>query len=643
MCGIAGLLSVDEFNAEHVWRMTRTLQHRGPDAQDIWIDPEGGVGLGHSRLSIIDLSPHGAQPMTSHSGRYVIAYNGEIYNATELRASLDKMGDGVTWRGHSDTEVLLAAIDRWGAEIALTKAEGMFAFALWDRGERSLLLARDRAGEKPLYYGFAGRAFVFGSELKAVRAAPHSDAEIDRAALARFTQLSYVPTPYSIYRNIRKLPAGCFLEVRADDLRERHWPEPRRFFSIESVASAGAKDLFCDEATAADALDAVLRRAVKAQMSSDVPLGGFLSGGVDSSTIVAMMQAQSTRAIQTFTVAFEEAGYDESSAAAGVARHLAVEHRELRVTAADAQAVIPMLPAMYDEPFADVSQIPTYLISSLARRHVTVALSGDGGDELFGGYNRYLWLPTIQRLTSMLPDRARDIAASALRRAPPILLKAMSELKGPVGQLGRRADLLPDLLLATGDPLECYQRAVQAWALPPVRDSAIDNSRLRHEHPLVVGGDFPSDMMLWDYLTYLADDVLTKVDRASMCTSLEVRCPFLDPSVTALAWRLPLSMKIRGSTGKWLLRQVLHRYVPEALVSQPKAGFSVPIGSWIRGPLREWAGDLLSEDRLSRQGFFDSQVICTTWDDHLSGRRDHSKRLWPILMFQAWLEEWGAN
>ncbi|HEY8618264.1 asparagine synthase (glutamine-hydrolyzing) [Phenylobacterium sp.] len=639
MCGIAGLLTLRAIAREDVSRMIHPLEHRGPDGHEIWLDEPAGIGLAHSRLAIIDVSPTGAQPMVSRSGRFVITYNGEIYNSTELRAEVQRTSGEQEWRGHSDTEVLLAAIDQWGAEAALMKAEGMFAFALWDRSSRKLLLARDRSGEKPLYYGFAADAFVFGSELKALRTARGFEADIDYAAATRFLQLSYVPAPYSIYRNARKLTAGSFIEVRAEDIAARRWPEPRPYWDIRRIADAGSAEPIHDEALAIEMLDETLRRAVKSQMSADVPLGAFLSGGIDSSTVVAMMQDQSATPVTTFTVGFGDPGYDESMVADRVARFLGTDHHELHVTPAEAQAVVPLLGRIYDEPFADASQIPTYLIAKLARTRVTVALSGDGGDELFAGYNRHLWLPALLRMTSKLPPVVAEILATGVDMAPAVAIQAAAKMRGPLGQAARRAEALPSILRAQSADA-AYRGAIHNWAVPPLAVELKHSCIELAEPELRPGSDVHSNMMLWDYLTYLPDDVLTKVDRASMRASLEVRCPLLHSEVAALAWRLPLHMKLRGSTGKWLLRQVLYRYVPQTIVNQPKAGFSAPIGSWIRGPLREWAGDLLSESRIRRQGLFDVKAVGAAWREHQLGKRDLSKKLWPVLMFAAWSDEW---
>lgn len=645
MCGIAGFFGHSEGEWETVVsRMGDTLHHRGPNDGGAWIDREAGVALAHRRLSILDLSPAGHQPMLSVSGRYVIAFNGEIYNHLDLREELS----GCTWRGHSDTETLLAAFERWGIEVTLKKSVGMFAIALWDRETRTLTLARDRLGEKPLYYGWQGETFLFGSELKALRAHPACRGEINRDALALFMRHNAVPAPYSIYHGIHKLPPGTWLTVgpgRPGD----HEAQPRAYWSAREAAETGQRSPFAGtETEARAALDTVLRQAVAGQMLADVPLGAFLSGGVDSSTVVALMQAQSARPVRTFTIGFHEAGYNEAEHAHAVAAHLGTEHTELYVTAEQAMAVIPRLPTLYDEPFADSSQIPTFLVSELARRHVAVSLSGDGGDELFGGYNRYFWATNIWRRIGWAPLALRAALAGALTTLPPSawngVFKGLARFLPAGWRYANPGDKLHKLaeILAVRSPEEIYLGLVSHWKRPAdvVRGAREPATVLTDPAQWADVPDFESRMMYLDQMTYLPDDILAKVDRAAMGVSLETRVPLLDHRVVEFAWSLPLSMKIRHGQGKWLLRQVLYQYVPPALIERPKMGFGIPIDVWLRGPLKAWAESLLEETRLRREGFFNPELIRLKWAEHLSGRRNWSYYLWDVLMFQAWSEAW---
>ncbi len=660
MCGITGFLDVrqslnrDEL-AGRIARMADAISHRGPDDSGVWVDAETGVALGHRRLSILDLSPQGHQPMASASGRYVIAFNGEIYNHRALRKELEfppspqpspAREDGVSrWRGHSDTEVMLAAFERWGVEAALARFNGMFAFALWDRRERVLHLARDRFGEKPLYYGWMGDTFLFGSELKALKAQPAWRSEIDRGAVALYMRHNYIPAPYSIYRGIRKLLPAHLLSIPLSN-GKRETPQSRAYWSAKAVAEAGVRHPFAGtEAEAVESLDGLLRDAVALRMEADVPLGAFLSGGVDSSTVVALMQAQSARPVSTFSIGFFEAGYNEAEHAKAVARHLRTEHTELYVTAAEAMAVIPQLPEIYDEPFADSSQIPTFLVSKMTRQHVTVALSGDGGDELFGGYNRYLWGRDIWRKVGWMPKSARVAMARGLTALPPQgwdrIFAAMEPILPPRLRASLPGDKLHKLagILACSSPEEMYRRLVSFWEPKSVVLRASEPPTALTDHGQWADvPDFTQRMMFLDLVSYLPDGILTKVDRASMALSLEARVPLLDYRVVEFAWRLPLAMKIREGQGKWMLRQVLYNYVPKELIERPKMGFGVPIDAWLRGPLREWAENLLHEARLKREGFFESEPIRTKWREHLSGRRNWAYDLWDVLMFQAWHE-----
>jgi asparagine synthase (glutamine-hydrolysing) len=639
MCGIAGILDGRSVDPETVARMTRALAHRGPDHEDVWADRDAGVALGHRRLAIVDLSPAGEQPMYSPAGRYVITANGEIYNHQDLRAELLAAGHNVAWRGHSDIETLLAGFDAWGIKATLERASGMFAFAVWDKQQRALTLARDRLGEKPLYYGRqrAGGPFLFASELKALLQHPEFEPEVDREALSLLVRYLAVPEPLSIYRGIAKLLPGTMLTVRdgAEPVFGRYW-------SGAEVAQAGiANPVALDPKAAADELERILDRAVGRQMMADVPLGAFLSGGVDSSTVVAIMQKLSARPVKTFTVGFHEEAFNEAQHAKAVAEHLGTDHTELYVSPDNLLDVIPRLPAMYDEPFADSSQIPTYLISALARQHVTVALSGDGGDELFGGYERYRLTAAWWHKIARVPMPLRALAARALTAVPaPAWTRLGDVLPGSMRfrRLGEKVhkgasmlcsenpDRLYDFMLALWrDPTAFVIGAPPSTAQPSPVSSDLDG---------MAGVD---RMMAQDMLGYLTNDILVKVDRASMAVSLETRVPLLDPEVVELAWRLPVDFKIRRGVTKWLLRQVLYRHVPRGLIERPKMGFGVPLDAWLRGPLRDWAEALLDERRLREEGFFHPHEIRKAWDEQLRGQLN-SGRLWTILMFQSWIE-----
>jgi asparagine synthase (glutamine-hydrolysing) len=652
VCGISGILAGPIPGtladiAGLAGRMADTLTHRGPDDRGVWADPTLGIALAHRRLSILDLSPAGHQPMASASGRFTVAFNGEVYNHVELRRDLERAGLAPAWRGHSDTEVLLAACDAWGLPATLIRLTGMFAIAMWDRAENSLCLARDRLGEKPLYYGLLGGHLVFASELKALRVLPWGGLEVDRDSLALMLRFGYVPTPHSIYRGIGKLPPGCWLRVPRQALGGPDLPAPQAYWSAREVAERCQVDGFAGDSTeATHELERVLGAAVASQMHADVPLGAFLSGGIDSSVVVALMQARSERPVQTFTIGFHEAGYDEAQSAKAVAAHLGTAHTELYVTPADAMGVIADLPYLYDEPFADSSQIPTFLVARLARSAVTVSLSGDGGDELFGGYNRYSWARHIWRRLGPIPPALRRGVAAALTGVSPAgwnrLFRGFRRLVPPGLRYANPGDKLHKLadILAVGSPEALYLGLVSFWRKPsdlvigarepatPLTDSAQWTRLPELEHR----------MMYLDLVTYLPDDILVKVDRAAMGVSLETRVPLLDHRVVEFAWRLPLSLKIREGQGKWLLRQVLYRYVPPALVDRPKMGFGVPIDHWLRGPLKPWAEALIEPKRLKAEGYFNPGMIRQKWLEHQSGRRNWAYYLWDVLMFQAWLE-----
>ena len=639
MCGITGCLNPQQTQNNidleaTIQAMMDAIQHRGPDDSGAWVNTESGVALGFRRLAILDLSPTGHQPMLSADDRYVIIFNGEIYNFAELRDEL--LARGRRFRGTSDTEIILGAILEWGVEPTLKRLNGMFAFALWDRRERELHLVRDRLGVKPMYYGWAGKTLVFGSELKALRAHPHFNAEIDRDALAMYMRYCYIPAPYSIYKGISKLPPGTYLTIRAGAAGE-----PRAYWSAREAVAQGLACPFegSDEEAIAE-LEARLLKSVRLRMIADVPLGAFLSGGVDSSTIVALMQAQNNQPVQTFTIGFHEEGFNEAEHAKAIAEHLGTDHTELYVTPAEALAVIPRLPALYDEPFADSSQIPTFLVSQLARRKVTVSLSGDGGDELFGGYNRYFWTLRLWNTIGWIPRSVRGLTAESLTRLSPLTWERAMRWTGypnAVDKVNKLADFL-----RTATPATTYLSLVSHWNEPDQIVVAATEPRAGAKDPAnwINSSNLADQMMALDLVTYLPDDILAKVDRASMGVSLEARVPYLDDhEVVEFAWRLPLRMKIRNGQGKWILRRVLDRYVPARLIDRPKMGFGVPIDSWLRGPLRDWAEDLLDAARLRREGFFQEAPIRQKWEEHLSGRRNWQYYLWDILMFQAWQAE----
>ncbi|MCX7155359.1 MAG: asparagine synthase (glutamine-hydrolyzing) [Rhodocyclales bacterium] len=648
MCGFAGYLTSMrlEHPSELLRRMGEAIAHRGPDDSGVWVDEHAGIGLVHRRLSIVDLSPAGHQPMESLSGRYLLVFNGEIYNFREIRQEIEAK-EILPWRGHTDTEVMLAAFETWGIDAALNRFVGMFAFALWDRQDRCLYLCRDRMGEKPLYYGWSGGVFLFGSELKAMRSHPAWRGEVDRRALALLLRYNYVPAPYSIHVGIRKVVPGTLLRLDAEAIRTGIEPAAKTFWSLAKAVERGLATPFAgSDVDVADELDRLLRQAVAGQMVADVPLGAFLSGGVDSSTIVALMQAQSPRPVKTFSIGFHEKGYDEAIFAKRIARYLGTDHTELYVTSAQAQAIIPRLPTMYDEPFSDASQIPTFLVAQLARQRVTVSLSGDAGDELFGGYNRYFLARGVWNALRLLPFPLRRALAAFLTRFSPAAWSNFlarlgpsvpPQLRGGIG--GDKVHKLASVLPAQ-TPSEMYRSFTSHWDAP--EDIVIGGieplTALTGLSPIPGVMTFTEVMMYLDTLSYLPDDILAKVDRASMAVSLESRIPFLDHRVVEFAWRLPLSVKIRHGEGKWILRQVLYKYVPKKLVERPKMGFGVPIDVWLRGPLRDWAEDLLSESRLRQEGYFNPAPIRRKWAEHLSGRRNWQYHLWDVLMFQAWLE-----
>lgn len=634
--------------------MTYAVAHRGPDDAGTWVDLEAGIALGHRRLSIVDLSSSGHQPMHSACRRFVLTFNGEIFNFRELRANLEGAGLVPTggWRGSSDVEVFLQSIASWGLRAALDKSVGMWAFGLWDRRERRLTLVRDRFGEKPLYYGWAGSDFVFGSELKALRCHPGFDNSIDRRAVALFARRTHVPSPLSIYRRTFKLPPGCLLEVKADGAAVPLDVPPdeadfsngirlKRYWSYRDVVRSGLAEPIEDENDALGELEKALSGSIRRQSVADVPVGAFLSGGIDSSTIVSLYQKHSDVPIRTFSMGFEDAVFDEAPHAKAVARYLGTVHEERNVTAAEARDVIPLLPAMYDEPFADSSQIPTHLLSRFAREHVTVALTGDGGDELFGGYNRHVMAPAAWRRIKRVPHAVRGFAAVPLSRIPSRFWdRATSFACGPCPpHFGGKVQKVMAIAGVAASLEDIHRCLVEEWEPGTSPVSGGGGWVIPLDMDVGAGTSDAVRMMYCDAVSYLPDDILCKVDRASMAVGLETRLPFLDQRVAETAARIPLSMKINAGRGKFILRKLLERYLPERIVDRPKAGFAVPVGAWIRGPLLDWAEDLLHPATMRTEGWFDPELVSARWRDHRSGRADWTGALWAVLMFQAWLRQ----
>ena len=649
MCGIFGKFAASSGNISSVKdrleQMSRRVAHRGPDGSGIWVSDDARVGLGHRRLAILDLSEAGRQPMTSASGRYVMIYNGEVYNHRELRDELS----AASWRGTSDSETILAAIDRWGIEKAVERFVGMFAFAIWDTNASELTLVRDRLGIKPLYYGFTSEGLTFSSELRAIAADPAFDATIDRESLARYMRYNCVPAPYTIYSNVRKLLPGTLVSFRCP---KRSAARERTYWSAQSLAHVGQSDPFTGtDAEAIDELDQLMRDSVKARMLSDVPIGAFLSGGIDSSAVTAIMQAQSATSIRTFSIGTKSDQFDEAPFARAVAEHLGTNHTETYVSADEALAVIPDLCRIFDEPFADSSQIPTHIVARIAREDVTVVLSGDGGDELFGGYNRHLWGVRLWKWMKRSPRLARKCVSRAVTmvgpttwdrvfgRMQPVLPRAMRH-RMPGYKLHKLANSL-----AASSPHDLYEQLVSQWSRPNevvVLDESSKPENLVTAHAREGLSDFASEMMLYDTEQYLPDDILTKVDRATMAVGLEARVPLLDHRIAEFAWRLPLSMKLRQGTSKWILRKVLERYVPREMFERPKSGFGIPLGDWLRGPLRDWAEDLLNPSQMAQEGYLRPEPIQRAWKRHLQGASNAEYALWTVLMFQDWLHHRNA-
>ena len=629
MCGIAGF--VDQkggFDATaRLEAMGQAIAYRGPDDFGVYFDSDTGLGFVHRRLAIVDLTSAGHQPMTSSTGRFVVVFNGEIYNHAALRKELEEGGDGVTWRGHSDTETLLRGFEIWGVKETLTRAVGMFALALYDKESRCLILARDRMGEKPLYYGFSQGSFLFGSELKALRAHARFDAAINRDALAGLLQRQYISGPATIYEGIQKLEPGALLSLNLTALTHR----VETYWTVHGAAARGLRDRnrFSDQDALAE-FDRLLANTISLQMMADVPVGAFLSGGVDSSLIVALMQRQSSRPVKSFTIGFEEDAFNEAPYARAVAKHLGTDHTEHFVTPREALDVIPMLPALYDEPLADVSQIPTFLVSRIARQAVTVSLSGDAGDELFGGYTTYAHAERMMGLYAQSPAFMRPLVTGAL--------DAASSLMGALGQsaLAHKLGLSAHVLSARTSS-EVGMRLADHWIGEAIPVIGAAHQTVNSEPFSDLAMSDLERMMARDMVTYLPDDILQKVDRAAMAVSLETRVPLLDHHIVEFALSLPMSLRRREGQGKWIMRQLLDRYVPRHLIERPKKGFGVPLAAWLRGPLKAWATDLLSPETLKRDGYFENQSITRALHDHLSGRRDRHNDLWPVLVAQQWL------
>ena len=645
MCGITGFIEKTEkkIAESNLNLMVQEIKHRGPDSNGIWYDENNGIGLAHARLSILDLTSAGHQPMASYSERYIISFNGEIYNHLLLRENLKKSGINIIWRGHSDTETLLACIDTWGLEKTIKKCSGMFAIVIFDKKENSIYLIRDRMGEKPLYYGVQNGVFLFGSELKALKRHPAFQGEIDRNSLALQLKYNYIPTPYSIYKGIKKLTPGTILKVGVNSkyANIEAIGIPVDFWSLKEVAINGQSNIYTGNAIeAVNDLNKLLLQSVKEQMEADVPLGAFLSGGIDSSLIVSLMQSQSSSPVETFSIGFDEEGYNEAIYAKQIAQYLGTKHTELYVSALDAMSVIPKLSSLYDEPFSDSSQIPTYLVSAMTKSSVTVSLSGDAGDELFGGYNRYLWTRKIWAKVKFMPPSVRRFIAWGMKSVSPIvwnkILRQIVSMPLPGDKIHKLANLLP-----AQSAEDFYFYLISHW-------HDVDNIVIGSEYsadPVVNNsakldlGSIEQNMMYLDSMSYLPDDILTKVDRAAMGVSLETRIPFLNHHVVEFAYQLPLSMKIQNGESKWILKQVLDKYIPREMMERPKMGFGVPIDTWLRGPLRDWAESLLDESRLKQEGFFHAEPIRKKWNEHLSGSHNWQHHLWDVLMFQAWLDE----
>ncbi len=651
MCGIAGIYTFDhkpdrDYLNQNIKDMTSAIKTRGPDSDGVWQDVDAPIALGHRRLSILDLSPAGHQPMESNSGRYMISYNGEVYNFKDLRKKLETI-HSVILNGDSDTEVLLACIEVYGFKKTLEEINGMFAFALWDRKDKVLYLARDRFGKKPLYIGWAGSNLVLGSELKSLCAHPEFSRDVDRASLTSYMRFGYVPAPQCIYKQVWQLPAGGMMALDVNMLRggQDLMPLIESYWNHKAAVVAAKENPITNTDNIVDEFEELLSTCVRQRMVSDVPLGAFLSGGIDSSTIVALMQESSTKPIKTYSIGFEEAGFNEAQYAKKVATHLGTDHHELYLSAKDSLDVLPLLPEIYDEPFADASAIPTYLVSKFASDSVTVALSGDGGDEMLGGYERYLSGTKAWKITQNIPNNLRKPFSQMISSVSP---KTWNKLRPNNPQFGAHIHKFASILekKCEGD---VYMSLVSSWQRP--KQCVIDGSEavipLVDPDMQIEDLSFVENMMYWDSLSYMNGDILTKVDRASMAVSLEARAPLLDQRIYDFAWRLPMEYKIRAkgsqSQGKWILRQVLNKHVPAELFERPKQGFGVPIADWLRGELKDWAEDLLDEYELKAQGLLNYKLINSMWEEHKQGRGNHTNKLWNVLMFQAWHRHWIIN
>jgi len=649
MCGISGFYSESKSTFNNVIeKMNFAITHRGPDSNGVWQDRNSGIILGHQRLSIIDLSNAGQQPMQSNSGRFILTYNGEVYNHLEIRRELKNNNSNIMWRGKSDTETLLEAINFWGIEKTLQKIQGMFAFAVWDKVNRDLTLVRDRIGEKPLYFGWQGtgvnKVFLFGSELKVLKAHPQFTGEINRDAINLQLNYNCIPDPFSIYKNIYKLLPGHYLRLKENDLKRSLLPDPRAYWSLEETAVNGNSNLLTlSETDIQKDLEKRLKSSVKQQMISDVPLGAFLSGGIDSSTVVALMQSQSKHPVKTFTVGFSEDDYNEAKYAKKIAKHLGTDHTELYISSKTAMEVIPKLPIIYDEPFSDSSQIPTFLVSQLAKQHVKVVLSGDGGDELFCGYNRYIMSKKFSTIFSLMPLNFRKILAYAIKSMSPNNWNKFAKISPGLNQYTNFGDKIYKVANVLGARSLSDMHHILCSKFQNSNEVVINSKQstkklLTNLKTELKGLSIQQQMMVLDFITYLPNDILVKVDRAVMSSSLETRTPFLDHKLIEYVWKIPHSLKYQNGVGKWILKEILNKYIPKNLTKRPKMGFEIPLDSWLRGPLKEWAENLINEKRLLQEGYFNPKLIRDKWTEHLSGKKNWQHDLWSILMFQAWID-----
>ena len=648
MCGISGFYSNSLSTFDNaIIKMNSAIYHRGPDTNGQWYDKNSGVVLGHQRLSIIDLSKSGNQPMQSNSGRLVLTYNGEIYNHLDIRNELKKVNTNINWKSNSDTETLLEAIEFWGVAKTLKKIEGMFAFGVWDKKSRCLTLVRDRMGEKPLYYGWQGdgknKVFLFGSELKALKAHPKFIGEINRNAIALQLRYGYIPAPYSIYKDIYKILPGNYLQLTEKSFQNSLLPSSKKYWSFVDAAVSGVKNpLTISKEKIVYELENQLRSSIKKQMISDVPIGAFLSGGIDSSTIVALMQQECNHKLKTFSIGSTEGDYDEAKYAKEVAKHLGTDHTELYISAKQSMAIIPKLSEVYDEPFADSSQIPTFFVSQLAKQKVTVSLSGDGGDELFCGYNRYVISKNFWDRISLLPLSFRKLLAAGIQSISPEKLNNLSKLIPSLKRYSNLGDKMHkgSAVIDSKSLPELYYRLISSWQNPNevVINGNETGTFLTSLKPDLKELDDQQKMMALDTISYLSENILVKVDRAAMASSLETRVPFLDHKLVEYAWKIPQSLKLKNNQGKWILRQILYKYVPKELIERPKMGFEIPIDIWLRGPLKDWAESLLNKKRLNQEGYLNHKFIYAKWKEHLSGKKNWKNLIWNVLMFQSWLD-----